>query len=135
MIAIFSIQAICQGAYEVRVNWDAQNCDCLGTNANNYFKVIVSIYDNVANEWVVIDKIVNTSDATVDWEDVPVGEVEDYCDEALQTPSFNVIATVILIETYTMPHVEWCEGQRVYAPFSCQDIAAGEDLLPKITLN
>lgn len=135
MVAIFSIPAICQNAYELKVNWNDPVCNCLGTDQDNYFKVTISIYDVVNSAWVVVNKTVNTSDAVNNWAIVPVGEVEDYCDEALQNPSFTVYATVILMETYYTPHVECCDGQRAYTGISCQEIANGEDLTPYITLN
>lgn len=106
--------------YNVNVSWTANGCDCLGTTAENYFKVTISIHDDANNEWVVQNKTRNTSDATATEIDIPVGEVQTYCGQIHQyTPSFTVYADVWYMQTSTSSYC--CLGSGDDGPFTCQD--------------
>lgn len=134
MIAIFGIPAICQDAYEVRVTW-TEDCDCLGYDQNNYFRVTISIYDD-ANNVLVDSDLTETAGGTDVFVDIATVNVESYCGQIhTNTPSFTIRATVLFIETSTNPETVCCSETDADSGVTCGEIAAGYEFYPELILN
>ena len=107
--------------YTLYVHWDSGNCDCLGGTAENNFKVTYSIYDDANDEYVILNKTVYTADATLDYKNIQVPEVETYCGQLHEyPPSLIASADVWLIENYTNPPTVCCSGSGEDDPRTCQ---------------
>ncbi len=119
VILTFSLTSAYAQVYNVNVSWIDDNCDCLGSTAENYFKVTISIYDDANDEWVLPEKTRTTSDATYFDIDIPVSEVQTYCGQIHQeTPSLTMYADVWLVETSTNSNC--CYGTCSDGPRTCQ---------------
>lgn len=136
ILTFFISSAICQSSWEVKVTWDDTECDCLGYDENNYFKVTISIYDEANDELVEPSITVTTADATVDNVIISTTNIEGYCGQIHEyTPDFTIRATVWLMETSTNPETVCCTGTEGDEGVTCQELANGYTFDPKIDLN
>ena len=135
LVVVFSIPAICQDAWEIYVEWDDQNCDCLGTTSNNYFKINIVVYDE-ANEVTVEPGITTTTpDATQTEDIIATSNVESYCGQIHpETPVFTIRVQVWLMETYTNPETVCCSGSTFVTDKTCSDFEDGISI-PLFNLN
>lgn len=120
VVMLFGMATAFAQVYNVKVNWNVDVCDCLGTDEDNYFKVTISIYDDANREWVIVEKTKNTADALPPYTvDISVSEVQSYCGQIHQeTPSLTVYASVWLMETST--GLSCCTGSGDDGPRTCQ---------------
>jgi hypothetical protein len=109
-------------AYTLKITWGTIYCNCLGTDADNYYKITFEIIDVAnGNTPVYSTTTVNTPDAINNYYDISVPDVETYCGQLHEnTPYFLVTVTVQLMETSTG---EGCCAGRLEKNGNCQDFA------------
>lgn len=101
-------------------HWYDTQCDCQGTDEDDYFEIYYRIED-VANDSIVDENTVYTSDATVNYKYIPVDKVEDYCNgNPPKTPSFMIYIEVKKWETYLGYPTECCSNRVTIGPKTCQ---------------
>lgn len=127
---LFGISASFAQVDIVRVSWywDPEECNCGDHIAGDYFKVVVSIYDDANGEWVVQNKTVTEPIGTPPnySKDVDVPEVDTYCNkEHENTPSFTVYAWVYMIDETNPPPISCCSNSANSSPWSCHDFYYG----------
>ena len=134
ILTFFISSAICQSSWDVTVEW-TENCDCLGYDEDNYFKVTISIYDD-ANNVLVDSDLTETAGGTAEFVNIPTVNVESYCGQIhTNTPSFTIRATVLFMETSTNPETVCCSDSGYDVEVTCAQIAEGYELLAAIALN
>ncbi len=133
---LVGISAAFAQVYQVKVNWDDENCACEGTVSGSYFKAQISIYDDANTQWVVQNQQATTSDARPTYVILDVPSVETYCKEShLNTPSFTVTATAWLMCDETNPPTAVCTDSDDYSPYDCHDFYdAVVNLTPALVL-
>jgi hypothetical protein len=107
----------------VHWNWYPDECNCGDHIAGDYFKVVVSIFDDANGEYVVQDRTVTAPIGTpppYSYEkDVDVPEVDTYCNkEHDETPSFTVYSWVWMIDA---PDTECCSASNDTGGWICHD--------------
>lgn len=134
---LFGISAsFAQGVYTVTVSWqdNDNDCECEGTIAGSYFEATIDLYDDANGEDVITD-LSETAAVDKTSVDIPVDDVEDYCNEQHQfTPSFTVTAIVKYMCDATNPPTSVCSGTEDDSAISCHDFYNDKIPVPTIEL-
>lgn len=120
VVMFFGMATVFAQVYSLNITWSDENCDCLGTTANNYFKISYEIIDVANDDYEVIPVTTEyTPDATYSEWDISVSAVSTYCGSIHNnTPSLKVFVWVWLMESD--PVGECCTGRGEFGPYSCQ---------------
>lgn len=136
-VILFGVTASFGQAYTLNISWSEQNCDCQGTDEDNYFKIDYKIIDVANDDYEVISLTTETTPNAnyTNWP-ISVPAVSTYCGSIHDnTPSFKVYVWVWLMETYLGPPTECCAGRSENSPYTCQNFNDGIINIPQITLN
>ena len=120
---LFGVTASFGQAYTLDVEWSEENCDCLGTDEDNYFKISYKIIDVANGDAVVVPlATVQTPNANYTGWPIPVPAVSAYCSLIHEnTPVLMAYVWVWLMETYLGQPTECCSGRGEFGPYSCQE--------------
>lgn len=133
-IAMLLGMSVSFAQYELNVTWNAGsvNCTC-GVGIDSTFNITVVIRDT-DNEHD-FDPIYTSADGSENSKSIPVGFIEDYCEEYHDyTPVFYIRATVVF-HCDDNPPFDACDGTVNHGPESCYSFSQGDITVPVGNLN